>query len=515
MFRRVLGLLLCAVLMCSALAGCGNSKAEKGYSTETNIIDDSYRNWYEIFVYSYADSDGDGIGDIKGMTEKLDYIADLGYNGIWLMPIMPSPSYHKYDVTDYYSIDPQYGTLEDFEEFVNAAHERGIWVIIDLVVNHTSSEHPWFIASAVSNSDYRDWYNWTDKPCTGYGSYKGDTSNYYECRFVSTMPDLNLDNPEVKNEILKIMEFWLNDMDVDGFRLDAVTSYYTGNNTATNEFLSFIKQEAERIKPGSFIVGEAWTNLVSIAGYYESGVDAFFCFPTSQASGYIATVLGATQKEPARVYENVLMNLQETLGEDTIQANFLGNHDTARTGSFIIGEKKLKFAEGLLAMMSGGCFNYYGEEIGMCGSGDDPNKRVGMLWSTEEETTQSPPGTTNVRYKYPSVSEQLEDEQSILNYYKHAMLLRNQNPEIARGSVTVHDYDDAYVTAIEKTWNGNSIAIVINFSEEEKTVTLTGADFNVEKAVGELVISDVSVKVEESNGVFTLTMPGYSILILD
>ncbi len=515
MIKRILSLLLCALLVFSLFAGCGKKETDEGYPTDTNIIDDSYRNWYEIFVYSYADSDGDGIGDIKGMTEKLDYIADLGYNGIWLMPIMPSPSYHKYDVTDYYSIDPQYGTLEDFEAFVTAAHERGIWVIIDLVVNHTSSEHPWFVDSVSSDSDYRDWYNWTDKSSSGYSSYNGDLSQFYECQFVNTMPDLNLDNEEVRQEICNIMEFWLTDMNVDGFRLDAVTSYYTGKPISNTEFLSFINEEAEKIKPGCFIVGEAWVDLVSISGYYESGVDAFFCFPTSQATGYIASLLGVLEKTPARSYEEALTAIQDAFGTDAIQANFLGNHDTARTGSFLLEEQKLKFAAGLLAMMSGGCFTYYGEEIGMCGAGDDPNKRIGMLWTTEDETTSTPPGTTSVKYKYPGVSEQLEDEQSILNYYKHAMLLRNQNPEIARGAVTVHDYEDAYVSTIEKTWNEDSIAIIINFSDEEKTVSVNGDDFNVTKAVGELLVSDVSVGVEENNGTFTLTMPGYSIIILD
>ncbi len=515
MKRRILSLAMCVLLVLSVFAGCKNKEDEKGYSTETDIINDSYRNWYEIFVYSYADSDGDGIGDIKGMTEKLDYVKDMGYNGIWLMPIMPSPSYHKYDVTDYYSIDPQYGTLEDFRAFMEEAHKRDIWVIIDLVVNHTSSEHPWFKSSISSDSDYREWYNWTDTRSPGYSSYGSDYSQFYECRFVDTMPDLNLDNSEVRDEIRNIMKFWLSDMDVDGFRLDAVTSYYTGAPGKSTEFLSFINEESEKIKPGCFIVGEAWTDLVSIAGYYESGVDAFFCFPTAQATGYIGSLLSALSKEPARSYEKALTTISESFGEDVIQANFLGNHDTSRTGSFLPKEEKLKFAAGLLAMMNGGCFTYYGEEIGMCGSGDDPNKRVGMLWTTEDETTSTPPGTTSVRYKYPGVEAQQEDPLSILNYYKQAMLLRNQHPEIARGTVTIHSCDDPFVSTLEKTWNDDHIAIVINFSDEEKTVSINGSEFDVTKAAGELLVSDVSADVENNNGTFTLTMPAYSIIILD
>ena len=209
--------------LCLLLSACGQRRREP----ELNVIDDKYRNWYEVFVYSYFDSDGDRIGDLGGLAEKLDYISGLGMNGIWLMPVMPSPSYHKYDVTDYYSIDPQYGTLEDFSALLEKAHALGIDVIIDLVLNHTSNEHPWFLsARSGADSEYRNWYNWSDSPQDGYAK-AGEA--YYECRFVNTMPDLNLDNPEVRAEIENILRFWLEDVGVDGFRLDAVTSYYTGS----------------------------------------------------------------------------------------------------------------------------------------------------------------------------------------------------------------------------------------------------------------------------------------------
>ena len=165
MRRTQRGLALLLALCLLLLSACGERRRE----AEENVIDDKYRNWYEVFVYSYYDSDGDRIGDLAGLAEKLDYIASLGMNGIWLMPIMPSPSYHKYDVTDYYDIDPQYGTLEDFSALLDKAHSLGIDVIIDLVVNHTSSEHPWFLsAKADVNSEYREYYNWSDEPRDGY-----------------------------------------------------------------------------------------------------------------------------------------------------------------------------------------------------------------------------------------------------------------------------------------------------------------------------------------------------------
>lgn len=323
---RLAGLLLILAMLLSA---CGEQRRE----AEPNIIDDKYRNWYEVFVYSYYDSDGDRIGDLAGLAEKLDYISGLGMNGIWLMPIMPSPSYHKYDVTDYYDIDPQYGTLEDFSAMLEKAHSLGIDVIIDLVVNHTSSEHPWFqSAKADENSEYRDWYNWSDTQQDGYAK-AGDA--YYECRFVNTMPDLNLDNPEVRAEIENILRFWLEDMGVDGFRLDAVTSYYTGNTEKNKEFLSWLGDTARSIKPDCYIVGEAWTDLYEIADYCEAGIDSFFLFPVAQRGGYIEEILGPDVKEPGRSYGNVTALLEMRLPEGTIPAPFLGNHDTARAASML------------------------------------------------------------------------------------------------------------------------------------------------------------------------------------
>lgn len=314
MRRTQRGLALLLALCLLLLSACGERRRE----AEENVIDDKYRNWYEVFVYSYYDSDGDRIGDLAGLVEKLDYIASLGMNGIWLMPIMPSPSYHKYDVTDYYDIDPQYGTLEDFSALLEKAHSLGIDVIIDLVVNHTSSEHPWFLsAKADANSEYREYYNWSDEPRDGYAKAGG---SYYECRFVNTMPDLNLDNPEVRAEIERILRFWLEDVGVDGFRLDAVTSYYTGERERNIDFLSWLGETARAISPDCYIVGEAWTDLYEIADYCAADIDSFFLFPVAQSGGYIEEILGPDVKEPGRSYANVTALLEQRLPEDTIPA---------------------------------------------------------------------------------------------------------------------------------------------------------------------------------------------------
>ncbi|HUM61436.1 MAG TPA: alpha-amylase family glycosyl hydrolase, partial [Clostridia bacterium] len=277
MRKTVLCLVLALTLLCSVPAA---AQPQEAY------------NWYEVFVYSFKDSDGDGIGDLPGLTQKLDYIRSLGFTALWLMPVMPSPSYHKYDVTDYYGIDPQYGTLEDARALVAACRERGMRLIIDLPLNHSSTQHPWFLEAAQALRDGRtehprvDWYHFTQEPEKNYVRLPG-TDWYYEEQFQGGgMPDLNVDNASLRAEIVSILDFWLNDVGVDGFRLDAVTSFYTGDDDSNIAFLRFLKETCEALKPVSFLVGECWAGLPTIARYYESGIDSFFLFPASQAEGY-------------------------------------------------------------------------------------------------------------------------------------------------------------------------------------------------------------------------------------
>lgn len=513
MKKRWICLLLALLCLMGSLLACAPKAETAPVSEETNILDDKYRNWYEVFVYSFADSDGDRYGDLNGLTAKLDYIASLGFNGIWLMPIMPSPTYHKYDVTDYYAIDPLYGTLDDFQNMLAEAHARGIDVIIDLVVNHTSNEHPWFVsAKAGSDSPYRAYYNFSDEQKAGYNK-AGDA--YYESRFVSTMPDLNLDNPDVRDEIERIMRFWL-EMSVDGFRLDAVTSYYTGNTAKNVEFLSWLGDTARAIAPDCYIIGEAWEDLYTIQTYAKSRIDSFFCFPVSQREGYIAQILGGNVEQPGTSYGRVTALLEEKFA-DTIPAPFLGNHDTPRAGSFIgtADPARLKMAAGLLAMMRGSIFAYYGEEIGMAGTGNDPNKRIGMLWTTRAETTLCPPGTTVADYPLPSVAEQESDPASVLNYYRHAMLLRNQNPEIARCVSEVLPCEDVNCCVIRRSYAGKSVLIVLNIGNETAELVLDAAVLGSASLTGELVAGDGEVTLSRSrSGEGTLQLPAYSIAIL-
>ncbi len=446
-------------------SGSGNELLEE------NIPDDNVRNWYEMFVYSFADSDGDRIGDFKGAAEKLPYVRELGFTGIWLMPVMPSPSYHKYDVTDYYSIDPAYGTMEDFKAFLEKAHELGIKVILDLVLNHTSNEHPWFQnAKTGEEAQYREYYNFQNSSAEGFQRI-GDS--YFECRFVSTMPDLNLDSPAVRDEIVNIMTWWLG-LGVDGFRLDAVTSYYTGNSSKNIAFLTWLNGEAKRIDPDCYLVGECWADESTIASYYASGLDSFFYFPMSTGSGRgeIVNLLSEESADRGAAYGQLTAHLEQRFGSNALMAPFLDNHDTDRFASVLglYDMPRLKAAYGMLAMMRGGSFVYYGSEAGMVGSGPDPNKRIGMYWDSLETVTACPPGTTEANYPLGNIPTLLSDDNSLLHYLRRAMNLRNAYPEIARGTTLVQESEDPDVCILKRTWNGSAVTIVLNLSNKPQKI---------------------------------------------
>lgn len=506
--KSALCLLLCLLLCLSA---CGEAPQAPEVTDEPEItpIDDKYRSWYEVFIYSFYDSNGDGIGDIEGLRQKLDYVEALGANGLWLMPVMPSPSYHKYDVTDYYGIDKQYGTMEDFRALLEDAHGRGIRVIIDLVVNHTSDKHEWFLsAKQGEGSPYRDYYVWSETPLSGY-SQAGDS--FYESRFVSTMPDLNLDNAELRGEIEKIMRYWLCDVGVDGFRLDAVTSYYTGAPGKNMELLNWLGDTARSIKPDCYLVGEVWEDLPVIAEYAEARIDSLFTFPVAQQSGYIAKLLRDTVENPGERYANMTALIEDTLPASSIPAPFIGNHDTARAAGFLGRDPlKIKMAGGLLAMMRGSCFFYYGDELGMTGSGDDPNKRIGVLWSADEDTTKPPPGATRTEYAFPPVSEQETDEASILSYYKSALRLRAKYPEIARGASEILPCESAECCLIRRSWEGESLIIAVNPSADANELIIDAAALEIEGVADSLCAEAGECVITDGR----LALPPYSIAIL-
>ena len=504
--RRMTGKVL--VLLLAALLLCAGAAAQPC---------DPYGNWYEVFVRSYKDSDGDGIGDLRGVMEKLDYIEDMGYDGIWLMPVMPSPSYHKYDVTDYKGIDPEYGTMEDMRALVNECHERGIRLIIDMVLNHSSSQHPWFVEACDAlragdmTNPYLDYYCFQQKDAQKHVNVPG-TDWYYEEQFEGGgMPDMNLDSEALFAEFRDIFSFWLCDVGVDGFRLDAVTSFYASDVDRNVAFLSKVKALAEELKPGSYLVGEAWVGLTEIARYYESGVDSFFLFPASQAEGYICRAIRARSGN-AKSYMGYLSDVYAAI-PDGLLAPFLGNHDTGRAiGSLQArtNPDRAKFAEGILNMMGGATFTYYGEEIGMVGAGDDPNKRLAMYWS-DGDMTQQPPGVTKLEYAYPSVEAQLQDETSLLRYCRALNHMKKDNPAIARGeNEFVSCEGEALV--MKRTWGGEICYIAINFSaKSESAAHIPAAGLML---TGEVNVGTAACTLSEDAGGMQIVIPPYGIAVL-
>ena len=456
--------------------------------------DDNYRTFYEIFVYSFCDSDGDGIGDLQGVISKLDYLQELGINGIWFMPIHPSTSYHKYNVSDYYAIDPQYGTLEDFRELMEACQKRDIHVILDLVVNHTGSEHAWFKEAvsylqslpagtepSAADCKYLDYYFFT-KESTGNGLRPVEgTDWYYEGMFDYAMPDLNLENENVRQEITAIMQYWL-DMGVSGFRLDAAKEFYSGQVSKNVEVLSWIQQTATAIKPDCYLVAEVWESFQQIAKYYESGITSIFNFAFGNSDGKITKVLqGAGNASVVTTYATALEKADSAYrasNPDYIDAPFLSNHDVGRIAGFAgRDENKMKMAAAMNLFMSGTTFIYYGEEIGMPGSGNDPSKRAPMYWNAERNdgTTDLPPDC-ELPDSYPlgSLEEQRNDDTSLYNYYRQAIAIRKALPVIARGVTTAETaLNTGCVSAYRKTWGEESCIILMNIDANAADVDLS------------------------------------------
>ena len=529
--KRFLCMVLVFILLVATTVSCGKKDSESNYAyeQELNIIDDNYRNFYEIFVYSFYDSDGDGIGDLSGVTQKLDYIADMGFNGIWLMPIMPSTTYHKYDVLDYYNIDEEYGTLEDFQKLVEECHKRDIHIIIDLVMNHSSNQHPWFLEAGkylrtlgedetpdVSECPYVDYYHFSKEQVNGTYYGVNGASWYYEGVFVSEMPDLNLSSEAVRKEFEDIAKFWI-DMGVDGFRMDAAMHFDEEDQALNIETLNWLYSYCTSLNPDFYMVSEVWASNATIKSYYASETPSFFNFAVGDAEGRLVKAARGNGKAESLVQS--MLQYQEDFGTvypDYIDAPFLTNHDMVRIANALQDNPdNLKMACGLLMMMNGSPFVYYGEEIGMKSKGTkDENKRIPMIWS-DTDTIGMTKGPKNADYgitsSFAGVEAQLADPDSILNYYKRAIRLRNENPEIARGRMEIVDsLTDGHVAVITKTYEGSTIAIVYNTSAEEMSVALHGSVCDQMGIRGYVTIHEEVVTLKDGN----LVLPPKSICIL-
>ena len=515
------------VLLVMQGAGCisGNGTQD----AKLNIIDDNYRNYYEIFVGSFYDSDGDGMGDLKGVEEKLDYISDLGCNGIWLMPIMPSPTYHKYDTTDYEAVDEAYGTADDFKELASACHEKGIRLIIDVAMNHSSSQHPWFTQAceylaglkAGEKPDdtvcpYVDYYHFSDKQeGTTYYAVPGSSSWWYEGSFWSEMPDLNLKSPAVQKEFEEVADYWI-DLGVDGFRMDAAMHYEENATNANCDILNKLYTYCKEKNPQFYMVSEVWASENVIADYYASGTPSMFNFDAGTAKG---ALVNAVRKGDPVSLVNSMLKYQNDFSQknpDYIDAPFLSNHDMARIANTLVNDPdKIKTAAGLLMTMNGSPFVYYGEEIGMNSSGTkDENKRIPMVWSKTDTTgmTKGPADMdAGIESPFPAEDEQEKDKDSILSYYKNALRLRNQNPEIARGTIEkVESLCKDSQAAITKTYQDSTIGIVYNLGEGNGTVDLKKTALENMNLEGSLTLKEETVQLKDGK----LEMPACSIAVL-
>lgn len=449
---------------------------------------------YEVFVRSFADGNGDGIGDIKGLTARLDYLQELGVGGVWLMPIMKSGSYHKYDVVDYKSIDPEYGTEEEFKTFVQEAHNRGIQVIIDLILNHTGSDHPWF-QEAIKGKDnpYRDYYVWANRDSiaeeiskkttsldsdniTQWHAVNGDTkAEHYYGFFYGGMPDLNFDNPKVKDEFVEIGKYWLNEMKVDGFRLDAAKHIFpTDRATDNHAFWIWFREEMEKIKPDVYLVGEVWSKAEDVAPYLK-GLPALFNFDmgyaiTSVVKAGVDTIsLVSKYKEINDYYRSVT--------PDYIDATFLKNHDQNRILSELDNdEAKARVGVSILFTLPGTPYVYYGEEIGMKGMKPDEFIREPFVWSApgkDPMQTKWEEPKYSVSGAVVPLDEQQKDTGSLYQFYKNWIAYRNSHEIMTLGQLETTPFHYREVVSLIRTLGDKKSLALHNISDIEVTVSLS------------------------------------------
>ncbi|MBO0938377.1 DUF3459 domain-containing protein [Fibrella sp. HMF5335] len=408
---------------------------------------------YEIFVRSFCDSNGDGTGDLNGVISKLDYLYNLGIRAIWLMPINPSPTYHKYDITDYYGIDPEYGTLDDFQRLIAEAHSRGIAVLIDLVIHHTSVRHPWFLeAKKGPDNAYRSYYKWLTPAeisrrklatrditadsgerspwhyAPGDDTRNPETEKYYGM-FWSGMPDLNFDHQPLREEVYTVARYWLN-MGVDGFRLDAARHLYREREEPKNhQFWAEFGQVVQAAKPGAYLVGEVWTRPDRVAPYFR-GLQANFNFDL--ALELEAAIRRGTDSGDLISFLANTHAAYTAVNPDFIDALILSNHDQNRVGSLLNGNvEKLKVAANLLLTLPGNPYLYYGEEIGMLGLKPDEYIREPFLWDVGKKDHHRARNGAGRPARYSTsrtvrpLAQQQDDPHSLYSHYKRLIAFRN------------------------------------------------------------------------------------------
>lgn len=496
------------LIMTMLLGGCAKAQEPK---KQADTTDDNYRAFYQIFVGSFSDSDGDGIGDIRGIINRMDYLNDgnvysensLGVQGLWLSPIFESPSYHKYDASNYYQVDSKFGTEADLIELVELCHKRNVKVILDLAINHSAKNNEWFTRFAEAHKNdsagdpYYDIYSWATlenrTPGVAYSKIPG-SDEYYECNFSTEMPELNFDNPVVREEMVKVAKYYL-DLGIDGFRFDAVKYIYFNNTEKSVEFWKWYMDELKAIKPDIYCVGECWSGESETLRYIEAL--NCFNFQMSQAEGQIASAAkGYGMDQYTRYIERYQNLVQEANPEDGMPSPFLANHDMDRAAGYMtVATKMAHMAANLYLLSPGSPVIYYGEEIGLKGSrggaNTDANRRLAMLWG-DDDTIKDPEGTNYDAKKQTNgtVAEQLENKESLFHHYSKVLTIRNTYPEIPRGDYKALCYGEDNFGGFLITYQEETAILLHNTSSvKEIVIDLTScADFpTMELSIKEVI----------------------------
>ena len=456
---------------------------------------------YQIFVASFCDSDGDGVGDIKGIIKKLDYLASLNVDVLWLTPIQSSDSLHGYDCYDYYYIDPKFGTNADYRELVAKAHEKGMKVIMDLVVNHTSTSNEWFLKSRqgvvetvtyqdgrTATVDYRDFYRWTKTSGNRY--YSGGNGWYYYSSFGSSMPELNYDCQQVRDAMLDVAMYWMS-YGLDGFRMDAVKhmfmwdessnasgdvsagdSGYVYNLTKDVEFFKEFNYKLKQKFPNCFLLGEQLDgNAANVAPFYQ-GMDSLFDFntyydlPRRINDGAVSTLASA--------FNTNANNYKNYRGDRPINSMISSNHDISRLSDVLGGDAvKIRLYFSVMMTMPGLSWIYYGDELGMKNNGIGDNAyRQSMRWTDAWSNRCTCIGYGGTNANVASVTSQTNDDSSLLNYVKALTALRNDNPTLINGTATCAAQDG--MLKITVTSSSATFVIYHNFTSSSKSPSQSG-----------------------------------------
>ena len=491
--------------------------------------------FYEVYVRAYYDSNGDGHGDIQGLIQKLDHIKDLGVDCIWILPHYPSPLKDDgYDIADYYGIHPDYGTLDDFQELVKAVHERGLRLIIDLVLNHTSDQHEWFQQARTSrDSPYRDYYVWSDSKEryqdariifldteTSNWTWEENSQQYYWHRFYSSQPDLNYDHPEVEREMFKIVKFWL-EMGVDGFRADAVPYLFEREGTncenlpETHAFLKRLRKYMDDHFPGTVILSEANQWPEDVRPYFGDGdeVHMAFHFP-------IMPRIYMSLKQANRTSMVEILNLTPLIPDNCQWCVFLRNHDELtlemvteeerqwmweqyapdprmrlnlgirrRLAPLLDNDRRrIELVNSILFSLPGAPIIYYGDEIGMGDNiwlHDRSGVRTPMQWddgknagfsSAPLETLYTPViDTPEYNPTNVNVDQQMQDSSSLHHFTKKLIQLYKQFPFIGKGDFFWADLveENLSIAAYWRTEDEESLLAVHNLSSQEHHVVIS------------------------------------------